>query len=376
MPVFDLTEDEAQMLIRLVRRAIDDDRYPMAPRLDPLKAMRRRDLFTLICGSAVSWPAWARAAANSYRIAFLFPAGSEADWRKNPGTRELFAELGRLGEVEGKNLTVEYFGGNGEVERYADLARQAVEWKPDVIVAVGSMTPALLLSSGTIPIVTTFGLDPTLPSTIDRPTFGPRIKSLADPGGNVTGVSLYGGSEQHSKNLQLLKETVPSAKRVAYLFVAKHLPAWLVSKNGDAAAKLGMSLIPVGLRDGTSQEIERGFAELTRQHADAIFLDADGAFLQQARLIVRLAQENRLPTMYLSPRYIELGGLMAYAFDREEVGRQFADDVHRILRGTKPGDIPVYLPTHFKLTINLKAAKAIGLTIPPSLLARADEVIE
>jgi putative tryptophan/tyrosine transport system substrate-binding protein len=329
--------------------------------------MRRRDLFTLICVSAVSWAAWARAAAQRYRIAVLFPAGSEEDWRKNPAARQFFAELGRLGEVEGENLTVEYFTGEGQVERYADLARQAAEQKPDVIVTVGTMTRALLPASGTIPIVTTFGVQPTL---------FPGVKSLAHPGGNLTGVSLYGGSEQHGKDLQFLKEAVPSAKRVAYLFVAKHIPAWFLSQEGDDAAKLGMALIPVGLRDGTPQEIERGFAELTRQHADAIFLDADGAFLQSARLIVRLAQENRLPTMYLVPAYIELGGLMAYTIDLEEFGRRVADDVHQILHGTKPGDIPIYLPTRFKLTINLKAAKAIGLTVPPSTLAQADEVIE
>ena len=327
--------------------------------------MRRREVL-LLAGGFAALPArivQAQAPQRQFRIAVLQPALSAADWRKLPVYRSLFPELRHLGEVEGQNLMVEYFTAEGQVERYADLARMAAGSNPDVIVTVQTMLPALMSVTHTIPIVASFGA--LLLS----------VTSLAQPGRNLTGVSTYSGIEERGKQLQLLREAVPSAKRVAFVstqFEAKTI----LSEVRKYATSLGMSPIEVPLRDASAQEIERGFAEIARQHADAMLLSPEGPLIQHARLIVRLAQENRVPAMYPLPPYAELGGLTTYAFEPGELARQLADDLHRILHGAKPEDIPIYQPFRFKLTLNLNAAKAIGLTFPPSILAAADEVIE
>jgi putative ABC transport system substrate-binding protein len=326
--------------------------------------MRRREFLVSMAGSMAAVSARAQAPPKQYRIALVMPAGS----RESPAFVPFLPELGRLGDVEGQNLLVEYFSAEGHVERYADLARQVVGRNPDVIVTFGIMAPILMSETQTIPIVAVLG-DPLALGL---------VKSLARPGGNLTGPSTY-GIEVEGKRMELLKEAVPSAKRVAMLGTQilagdAYAPAW--SKRREDAAKLGISLIETLLRDATPQEIERGFADLAQQHADAVLLSTEGAFSPQAALIIRLAQENRLPAMYPVGFFTELGGLMAYTPDLAEVGRLFADYVHRILHGEWPGDIPINRATRFKLKLNLKAARAINLTVPQSLLARADEVIE
>jgi putative ABC transport system substrate-binding protein len=203
-----------------------------------------------------------------------------------------------------------------------------------------------------------------------------QVTNLARPGGNLTGVSPYVESEFEGKRLALLKEAVPSVSRVAAISMqTEGYDVWR-SKLREYAGKLGISLIDVVLRDATPLEIERGFAELAQHRPDAMLLSPEVAFIGQARLILRLADENRLPAMYPYAVYTEFGGLMTYTMDPGELGRQLAEDVHRLLHGAKPGDIPIYQATRFRLTINLKTATALGLTVPQALLARADEVIE
>jgi putative tryptophan/tyrosine transport system substrate-binding protein len=322
--------------------------------------MRRRDLLAFICGSAAAWPAWAQAPEKQYRIAIIQPAVPNL-------SRGFFSELSRLGYVEGNNLIVEYANAEGHVDLYGALARQVASHNPDVIVALGEMVEPVKSATSTIPIVAGMG-DPLILGL---------VKNLARPGGNLTGVSIYAGFEIVGKRLEILKEIVPSASRVAVLTTrAQGLDAPWRPKLREYAVKLGISLIEVVLPEATQAEIERAFSELVRQRPDAISLGTEGAFSAHARLIVRLAEENRVPAMYGLPLFNDIGGLMTYAFDREEFVRQLADDVHQILHGVKPGDIPIYQPTRFKLTINLKAAKAIGLTFPANILARADEVIE
>jgi putative ABC transport system substrate-binding protein len=231
----------------------------------------------------------------------------------------------------------------------------------------GDLVPALTAETRTIPIV----------AFMANPVFVGSVGNLARPGGNLTGVSINAGIEIEGKRLELLKEAVPRASRVAVLNTrAEPLYARWRLKLREYARKLGLSLDEVPLRDPSPAEIERGFAELAKSRPDGLLLGPEPAFSLHARLIIRMAQESRLPAIYPYPVYAEEGGLITYTYDPAELGRRVADDVHQVLHGAKPGDIPIYQPTRFKLTIDLKAARAIGLAVPPAILARADEVIE
>jgi putative ABC transport system substrate-binding protein len=330
--------------------------------------MRRRDFTVgLLLASATS--ALAQEAAKQHRIAIVRPSGSLA-LISDTGIsfyQAFFAELRRLGDVEGQNLTVERYSGEGRRDRFADLAREVVNRKPDLIVAASdSIAQAAHAADGTIPIVWITGGDPT--------RAGP-VRSLARPGGNVTGVIVSEGNEVDGKRLQILKEAIPSASRVGYLDVATY---W----EGDATSllepsqKLQLSLMPLLLRESTAAEFQRVFAETARNPPDAFLVHGRANITAYHQLIVRLADKYRLPAVYPYRDYVEAGGLMAYGRDFGEAGRRTADDVHQILNGTKPADIPIYQPTKYELVINLKTAKTLGLTISPSLLGLADEVTE
>jgi putative tryptophan/tyrosine transport system substrate-binding protein len=201
------------------------------------------------------------------------------------------------------------------------------------------------------------------------------VTSLARPGGNVTGVTVRAEIEIWGKRLQILKEAVPSPSRVGYLDMRTY---W----EGDVrpllepSRQLQISLIGMQLQEATSSEYQRVFAKIAQDRPDAIMVDGRAELTAYHQLIVELANKSHLPAMYPYRDYVEVGGLMAYAVDLGELGQRAANDVHQILDGTRPGDIPIYRPTKYELVINLKAAKAMGLTIPPSLLALADEVIE
>jgi putative tryptophan/tyrosine transport system substrate-binding protein len=199
------------------------------------------------------------------------------------------------------------------------------------------------------------------------------------PDGNITGVSLF-DYETYAKGLQILKDTIPTASKIAFLAPRR---AWgdtggqaLQRALQQAGRQLDMSVIPMLIEESTPSEYHRVFAEIAPERADGLIVSDIGDLFPYRQLIVELIEKSRLPAIFGLREYVEAGGLMAYGADQGELYRRMADDVHEILRGTKPGDIPIYQASKFQFSINLKAAQALDLTIPPSLLARADEVIE
>jgi putative ABC transport system substrate-binding protein len=329
--------------------------------------VRRREFaMGFLLAAAPSSPA--QEPAKQHRIAIVISSGPIASINDN-GVRAwqaFFAELRRVGDVEGQNLAIDRYSGEGRPERYGDLAREVVRRKPDVIVAVtDAIARAVRTATGTMPIVW-IGGDPMQTGF---------VTSLARPGDNVTGVTVYAGVEIWGKRLQILKEAVPAASKAAYL-TTRISQAAEGQQLREAGRRLQISVVELPLEEATSTAIQRAFAEIVQQHSDAIIVNSNGILLPHRQLIVELVEKNRLPAMYPWRDYVEAGGLMAYASDDRELWRRMADDVHEILNGVKPGDIPIYQPTKFELVINLKAAKALGLDISPALLATADEVIE
>jgi putative ABC transport system substrate-binding protein len=330
--------------------------------------MRRRDFTVGLLLAASVQTVRAQEPVKQRRIAMVRPAGP-VNLMTDAGLRiwqVFFEELRRLGDVEGKNLTVERYSGEGHPEGFADLAREVVHRNPQVIVAVtDSIAQAVHAANDTIPIVWEGG---------DQIRAG-LAASLARPGGNITGVSVYVGVEIWGKRLQILKEAVPAASKVAFLEIRTDSTA-NERQLQEAGRRLGMSVIVMPLQASTPSEYERAFSEIVRERPEAIVVGSDSALVSNRQLIVELVEKGRVPAMYPWREYVEAGGLMAYASENSELGLRMADDVHEILNGTKPGNIPIYQPTKFQLVINLSTAKALGLTIPPSLLATADEVIE
>jgi len=330
--------------------------------------VRRRDFAIGLLLAATAPTVRAEEPAKQHRIAII-AAGPVARIH-DPTSRAwqtFWEELRRLGDIEGQNLTVELYSGEERPEGYPDLARKIVNRSPEVIVAISNaIAQAIRSVTDTMPVVWIGG------DAIEAGLAG----SLARPGGSVTGVTVYPGAEFWGKRLQIFKDAAPSASKVAYLDLRWQLSAAGQEQRREASRQLQISLVDVLLEEATPSEIQRAFAEIAREQADAVLLSGSGDLLPFRKLIVRLAEESRLPAIYPWREYAEAGGLMAYASDDRELLRHMADDVHQILNGAKPGDIPIYQPTKFELLINLKAAKAIGLTIPPSLLALADEVLE
>ena len=274
--------------------------------------------------------------------------------------RAFFAELRRLGYVEGENLIIERYSAEGHHERYADMAREIVTSKPDVIVTgTNPVVIAFTAATSTIPVVA-FMIDPLKAGL---------VASLARPGGNLTGITLDAGIEIWGKRLEMLKEAIPSTTRAAFLGMREGWEGAFGQVLRDAGGRLGISLVSMLPQNGTPAEIERVFAAMAQQRPDAVLVSGEGDLYANRQLIAELAEKHRLPAMCPYRDYVEAGGLMAYTVDLAELLRRMADDVHQILNGAKPGDIPIYQPTKFELLINLKTAKALGLTLPPALLA-------
>jgi putative ABC transport system substrate-binding protein len=333
--------------------------------------MRRREFITLLTGVAVS-PLTARAQqpATQHQIAIFHPAIPTALLTETGGGsawRAFFGELRRLGYIEGGNLIIERYSAEGHHERYAGIAQDIVIRRPDVIV------------TGTNPVVTTFkaatSTIPVVAFMLD-PLHAGLVTNLNRPGGNITGITLDPGIEVWGKRLEILKEAIPSTVKAGFLGMRGGWEGPSGKVLRDAASQLGISLVFTLPETGAPSEIERAFAEIEQQQPDALLVSGEGDLYANRQLIGELSVKKRLPAMCPYRDHVEAGALMGYAVDLAELLRRMADDVHQILKGAKPGDIPIYQPTKFELLINLKTAKTLGLTLPRALLARADEVIE
>jgi putative ABC transport system substrate-binding protein len=299
-----------------------------------------------------------------YRVGHL-SAGSAAD---NPSLLEVFRQgLHELGWVEGQNIGIEYRWAEGRFDRLPDLAAELVRLKVDVIVASPMRgVVAAKNATKTIPIV---GISLTDPVGLGL------IASLARPGGNVTGVTYGVGSDIFGKDLDLLMEVAPKVRRVAVLSNPASPARPLTISNIEGAARsLGLQLVLVDARG--PEEFDGAFRAMVKERVGALLVITDPAFIAHRTQLTDLAVKNRLPSIFTQREDVEAGGLMSYGPRLSDLRRRAAIYVDKILRGAKPGDLPVEQPTKFELAINLKTAKALGLTIPPSVLARADEVIE
>jgi putative ABC transport system substrate-binding protein len=329
--------------------------------------MDRRDtVLALLALGAAPLAAEAQQAAKVARIGYL-----ATNLAANPHLREAFLQgLRDLAYVGGRNVVIEYRDAEGKVERLPALAAELVALKVDVIVAGGStlVTRVAMQATKTIPIVFT---------SVGDPVESGLVTSLARPGGNVTGLSSL-GPELVGKRLELLKQAVPGVDRVAVLW----LPGALGERTdkdmltgADVAARaLGVRLQFVEARG--ADEFARAFSDMSSARAGALTVLPSNRFLREHRRLVDLTAENRLPAVYTSREFVDAGGLMSYGANFADLHRRAATYVDKILKGTKPGDLPVEQATKFELVINLKTAKTLGLTIPQSVLGRADEVIQ
>jgi putative ABC transport system substrate-binding protein len=318
--------------------------------------MRRREFFGVLGGIA-GLPFIARAQqARVYRLGYLAPA-------LIPHLKDALLEALRdLGYVEGRNLKIEYR--YGAEEKLDALAKELVALQPDVIVTVAT-PPALAAKRATasIPIVMATAGDPVRLGV---------VASFARPGGNVTGVTLY-GTELNAKRIELFREAIPQIKRIAFLANAKNpYSQYLWEETEPAARALGLE--PILWRLQELGDLPATFDEGGR--ADALIVFSDALFNNVRRQIIALAAKQNLPVMYEGREFVDDGGLMSYGPNIAEMTRRSATFVDKILKGANPADIPIEQPTRFELAINAKSAKALGVSLPPSLLARADEVIE
>jgi putative ABC transport system substrate-binding protein len=281
--------------------------------------------------------------------------------------RAIFKELRRLGYIEGQNLLVERFSGEGRAARLPDLAQDVVRRKPDVIISTTTqLTLDFKAATSTIPIVGLFAY----------PVEAGIVPSLARPGGNITGVAVNIGGEQWDKRLQLLRQVVPHLTKLGILDTRRNRDTWEASMP-ELSRRLAVTYVGPPLNHPVNEsEYLRVFASLAQGGADGIVVSDEVENIANLKVIVELAEKNRLPAIYPFALFVKPGGLMSYGADEPEIGRNAAVMVGQILKGTKPADIPIFLPTKFDLAINLKTAKALGLTVPPELLATADEVIE
>jgi putative ABC transport system substrate-binding protein len=323
--------------------------------------MRRREFITLLSG-ATAWPLDARAQlANKLPTVGFLGADASAF---SPWTAAFVARLGELGWIEGKTVAIEYRWSQGRSERYADIAAEFVRLKVDVIVTVGSAVPIVRQATAVIPIVFALATDPVGTGL---------VASLARPGGNVTGLSVQ-ATELTGKRLEFARELVPQLHRLAIMFNVGNAQTVLEMGETQAAARmLGLEVAPFVIQ--RAEDIAPAFQGL-KTRADALYVAVDQLIVANRTSILTSALGARLPTIFSTRDFVKAGALMSYGPSYTERFGRAADYVDKILHGAKPGDLPVEQPTKFELVINLTTAKALGLDVPHSLLARADEVIE
>jgi putative ABC transport system substrate-binding protein len=337
--------------------------------------MKRREFIAIVGGAAAAWPFAARAqqTAKTHRIALVHPSASIADMSEsggNPTYPALFKELRRLGYIEGVNLVVTRYSAEGREERYPDLCQEVVRTNPDIIVTARSnLALSFKAATNTIPVVAVMG---------DPVAFG-IVANIARPGGNITGVAVEAGQEIWGKRLQVLREVVPTAAKVGFLGsrLIWDLPHGQMDALREAARQLGISLLGPPIESPIqAEEYRRVLGAMAQEHVDGVIIGDQSEHTIYRQLIVDLVRAAKLPTIFPYREYFEIGALMAYGPSSSDVWRRLAGYIDQILKGADPGDLPIYLESRFDLVINLKTAKALGITIPPSLLVRADEVIE
>lgn len=329
--------------------------------------MRRREFIAAVGGATAAWPLFARAqqsTARVYRVGSLAVVSREQSLDYIKGFEDGLRSFGyRVGE----NVAIEYRFADGELGRLPALAAELVGLGVDVIVtASNANTVAVMKATTTIPIVMALGVDPVGAKL---------VTGLARPGGNVTGLAVDAGSEIFGKRFELLKEIVPGLSRVGILWNPDFAPNRIrMASMGETARALGLTPIPVEARGLT--ELEQAFATLVKERAQAFVMLGDGVLLQYRDQIGIMALKSRLPAASALREDMESGLLLAYGADFSDLFRQAAGFVDRIFKGAKPADLPIQQPTKYQLMINLRTAKALGLELPATLLARADEVIE
>jgi len=326
--------------------------------------MRRRDLIALFSGAAAFNSLSALAQQSPMPLIGVLDAGSSASAKRY---HEAFRSgLAQLDYVDGRNIRLEYRYADGFLDRLPGLAGELVRLNPKVIVS--APLPANLAihqATSTIPVVMATGADPV--------GFG-LVQSLSHPGGNITGLTNF-AEELASKQLDLIRELLPNIARIGALVNVTnplHVPQW--QETQAAATKASLAVLRFDYR--TVEDLERAFAKFTEEKVDAVLVPPDVTFNARRVRIVELAAKSHLPAIYFNRPYIEAGGLLSYGPNISESYRRAATFVDKILKGAKPADLPVERPTTIELVINLTTAKQLGLSVPPALIARADEVIE
>jgi putative tryptophan/tyrosine transport system substrate-binding protein len=326
--------------------------------------VKRREFITLLGGAAAAWPITSLAQERG-KLRMIGYMGSTTPSAQSPWTTPFLRRLHELGWIEGHNLAIEYRWGEGRNDRFAEIAAEFVRLKPDVIVTY-SVAPVLAAKQATsvIPIVFSAAPDP-LGSGL--------VASLAHPGGNVTGLSTQ-SIDLAGKRLEFLREAVPAIRRLGVMANIGN-PGSVQEMGEVQAASRALNIEFINLEIRRAEDIAPAF-ETLKGTADALYVCAEPLVNANRTRINSLAQGVRLPTIYGFREYVQAGGLMSYGANVPDLFRRSGDLVDKILRGMKPGDIPVEQPTKFDLIINLKTAKALELTIPESFLSRANEVIE
>ena len=327
--------------------------------------MRRREFIALLPGAAVGWPimAWAEQAGRGYRIGILETIPASQNTANLDALRK---GLRALGYIEGQNLTIDYRSADGVAERFPELANELVRLNVDLILTRG--TPAAQSAknaTATIPIVM---------AAIGEPLALGVVEALARPGGNATGLTSF-ATELAGKRVELVKEVMPNVSRIGSLQNMGNPVVPLQWEETLATARtLGLTAELLDVR--SEQDVRPAFEAALRSGVGALLVGIDGIIQSSSQTIVDLATLHRLPAIYPSREFVAAGGLMTYGISYPDLYFRAASFVDKIFKGSKPGDLPIQAPTKFELIINLKVAKELGLTVPLTLLARADEVIE
>jgi putative tryptophan/tyrosine transport system substrate-binding protein len=324
--------------------------------------MKRREFVSLLGGATAARPlaAQAQTRATLSHLGYLWLGSADEEDSTKQGLRQ---GLRDLGYVEGRDIIIEYRYADGHEERLATLVGELVAAKVDVILSPGSVvTRVVKQATTTIPVVSTTG----------DPVGSGFIQSLGRPGSNITGLSLNGGPDVAEKYFELLHEVAPDASRIAVIW--SNTQSLVMPVMRKVTAGLGITLVSHQVR--SPSDLSMAFDAVVTERSDAMIVDGDPLLVSHRRNIVEFARARRLPAVYALRDFADVGGLVAYGASIFEIWRRAASYVDRILKGAKPADLPVEQPTAFELVLNLKTARALGLAIPPIILARADEVIE